>query len=312
MKHLLLSYKAILGMALTMVLFSACQKKTVNPNATEKKSITRLVSQTPNLSFLEAAVIKAGLATTLDQPGTYTIFAPTDDAFKAAGFKTEEDVKNADADVLKNILLYHALGSKVMAADVQGTNATAVKTLANKDFYVTGKGGNVWVNNAQVTLKDIVASNGVVHVIDKVLIPPTQDLVQLAQATPDLSILVAAVVKAGAVDLLKSEGPYTVFAPTNKAFQDLLVKLNAEGLGDIDNATLLTVLKYHLVKGRVFSYNLSEGLMPTTEQGGKVTITLAGGAKVKGNSNTTASNIVAVDVLATNGVVHLIDQVLLP
>ena len=72
MKHLLLSYKAILGMALTMVLFSACQKKTVNPNATEKKSITRLVSQTPNLSFLEAAVIKAGLATTLDQPGTYT------------------------------------------------------------------------------------------------------------------------------------------------------------------------------------------------------------------------------------------------
>lgn len=315
MKQLLFSCKAIGVMLLMAVFISSCQKMASNlpnPKATENKSITRLVSQAPNLSFLEAAVIKAGLAGTLDAPGTFTIFAPTDDAFKAAGFTTVDDVKNADAEVLKQILLYHALGSEVTSSAVQGLNAAPVTTLAGKDFYVTGKNGNVWVNNAKVIFKDVDASNGVIHVIDHVLMPPTQNLVQLAQSNPDLSTLVAAVVQAGAVGLLESDGPFTVFAPTNMAFQNALAALGYSALVDVPNDKLLNILAYHLIGARVFSYNLSDGLMPETVQGGTVTILLNGGAKVKGNGNTTASNIVAVDIVATNGVVHVIDQVLLP
>ncbi|HEU0111649.1 MAG TPA: fasciclin domain-containing protein, partial [Flavisolibacter sp.] len=168
------------------------------------------------------------------------------------------------------------------------------------------------VNNAKVIFKDVDASNGVIHVIDHVLMPPTQNLVQLAQSNPDLSTLVAAVVQAGAVGLLESDGPFTVFAPTNMAFQNALAALGYSALVDVPNDALLNILAYHLIGARVFSYNLSDGLMPQTVQGGTVTISLNGGAKVKGNGNSTASNIVAVDILATNGVVHVIDQVLLP
>ena len=308
-------YLGVLALISLAMATSSCQKMTPifpNPKATEKKSITQLISQAPDLRFLEAAVIRAGLSETLDKAGTYTVFAPVDDAFRAAGFQSVEEIKKADPEWLKGILLYHALGAEVSAAAVQGASAKAVTTLSGQDFYVTGKNGNVWVNNAKVIVRDVKASNGIIHVIDAVLIPPTKDLVALAQSNPDLSILVQAVVQAGATGLLQSAGPFTVFAPTNQAFQNLLVKLGANGLGDIDNAVLLDVLKYHVLSGRYFSYMLAEGLVLPTAQGGSVTISLMGGASVKAMSNTTASHILAVDKIATNGVVHVIDQVLLP
>lgn len=315
MNKTLLTFKAWSVTIFTIFLFSSCQKMDIrlpNSKATEKKSIARIVSTAPNFGFLEAALIKAGLAETLDMSGTFTIFAPTDDAFKAAGFPTAEAVTSADADVLKSVLLYHALGTAVSSSAAQGFNATPVTTLSGKDFYVTGKDGSVWVNNAKVIGKDVMASNGIIHVIDKVLMPPTQDLVQLAQSNANLSVLVAAVIKAGAVDLLKSAGPYTVFAPTNKAFEDLLQKLGFASLNEVPNDLLLKVLQYHVLQGRVFSYQLSEGLMPATLETSKLTISLTSGAAVKGELNTTPSNILTVDILATNGVVHVIDQVLLP
>jgi len=315
MKPTIAFSKFLMSSLVFLVLLSSCQKMNdfyPNPKVTAKKSITQLVSSASNLKFLEAAVIRAGLAETLSKPGTFTIFAPTDEAFKTAGFKSIDDVKKADPKVLEAILLYHALNTVVPSDAVQGANAKAVKTLSGNDFYVTGKNGEVWVNDAKVILKNVYASNGIIHIIDKVLIAPTKDLVELAQSNPNLSILVAAVVKAGAVGVLQSEGPFTVFAPTNKAFEDLLVKLKLKSLNDIDNDLLLTVLKYHLIPARVFSYNLSEGLMPETVQGSKVKISLSGGAKVKGISNTDPSNIIAVNILAKNGVVHVIDQVLLP
>jgi uncharacterized surface protein with fasciclin (FAS1) repeats len=301
-------------LAATTLLVSSCEK--ANPKAlsqTEKKSITELVKTSPQHNFLYAAIVKAGLASTLDGKGTFTVFAPTDDAFRAAGFPNVKAVQDAPADVLQGILLYHALGSVVKSADVQGLSAAPVTTLANKDFYVTGKDGKVWVNNAMVTNKDIMASNGVIHVIDKVLMPPSQNLVQLAQSNPNLSSLVAAVLQLGegTVTLLATGGPFTVMAPTNQAFANLLNTLG-KTLPELDKDLLASVLTYHLIPARVFSYNLTEGLKAPTVQGGELTFTLSSGAKVKGNGNATASNIIAVDILATNGVVHVIDQVLLP
>ncbi len=312
-------FKGVAFTASLLLLLAACNKRDLffNPKAlgnTEKKTIAELVKQSPEHSFLFAAVEKAGLAGTLSGAGTFTVFAPTNDAFRAAGFPTVQSVRNAPADVLKGILLYHVLGSVVFAKDVQGLNATPVTTLAQKDFYVTGKGGKVWVNNARVTTADIKAKNGVIHVIDKVLLPPSQNLVQLAQSNANLSTLVAAVLQLGepTISTLASGGPFTVMAPTNEAFGKLLVALNKTSLPEIDNGLLATVLTYHLIPGRVFSYNLSEGLEATTAQGSKLTFSLMGGPKVKGNGNASASNILAVDILGTNGVVHVIDQVLLP
>ena len=302
------------------ILFTACKKGDVlqpNPKAlqnTEKKSIAELVKMSPRHSFLYAAVVKAGLASTLSGAGTFTVFAPTDDAFKAAGFPNVKAVQDAPADVLQGILLYHALGSKVVSSAVQGASALAVATLAGKDFYVSGNNGYVWVNDATVITKDIMANNGVIHVIDKVLMAPSKNLVELAQSVPQLSTLVAAVVQLGqpTIDLLATGGPFTVMAPTNDAFANLLTALGKGSLAEIPNDLLAAVLTYHVIPGRVFSYNLSEGLMPATANGEKLTFSLDGGATVKGKSNATASNIIAVNVLGTNGVVHVIDQVLLP
>ena len=316
MKKTILSLKNIAFAASLVLLFTAC-KKDANPKAldnTQKKTIAELVKMSPQHSFLYAAVVKAGLASTLSGEGTFTVFAPTDDAFKAAGFPDVKSVQDAPADVLQGILLYHVLGTVVKSADVQGASALPVKTLADKDFYVSGKDGKVWVNNAMVTAKDLMASNGIIHVIDKVLMPPSKNLVELAQSSPDLSTLVAAVLQLGepTINTLATGGPFTVMAPTNQAFTNLLEDLNFDNLAAVPNDALATILTYHLIPGRVFSYNLTDGLMPATVQGETVTFTLTGGAKVKGISNATPSNIIAVDILGTNGVVHVIDQVLLP
>jgi uncharacterized surface protein with fasciclin (FAS1) repeats len=306
--------------AASMFFFTACKKNDFiqpNPKAlknTEKKSIAELAKMSPKHKFLYAAIVKAGLESTLSAPGTFTVFAPTDDAFKAAGFASVKAIQDTPADVLQGVLLYHALGSEVTSQAVQGASAMPVSTLAGKDFYVSGSNGHVWVNDASVTTRDIMANNGVIHVIDKVLMPPSKNLVELAQAVPELTTLVAAVVQLGqpTVDLLATGGPFTVLAPTNEAFTKLLAKLNLPNLASVPNDVLASVLTYHLIPGRVFSYNLSEGLMPSTVNGEKVTFSLSGGATVQGKSNTTASNIIVVNVLATNGVVHVIDQVLLP
>lgn len=141
---------------------------------------------------------------------------------------------------------------------------------------------------------------------------PTKNIVELAQGNPDLSILVQAVVKAGYVDLLSGDGPYTVFAPTNAAFADLLVELGATSLDDISVATLQAVLQYHVVNGKVLAGSLTEGqVVNPLLTGSSFTISLTGGAKIT-DENSRVSNITATDIEATNGVVHVINKVLLP
>jgi uncharacterized surface protein with fasciclin (FAS1) repeats len=172
------------------------------------------------------------------------------------------------------------------------------------------------VNGTSVIKANVECTNGVIHVINRVLMPAVGTIVQTAIANPNLSLLVAAVLRAsqGNTDVatvLSSAGPFTVFAPSNQAF------INA-GFADtnaIDAAapnTLASILTYHVIAGRIFSSDLVNGETPATVNGETVTILLTNGAQVKGNSNTTAANIVTPNIVTTNGVVHVIDQVLLP
>jgi uncharacterized surface protein with fasciclin (FAS1) repeats len=283
---------------------------------TEKKTIAAIVSSDPDYSLLKIALKKTDLTGTLDKPGTFTVFAPDNKAFAAAGFPDASAVNGAPVDVLKSILLYHVIGSTIKAGDIPVADNTAVTTLNGKDVYVTKKDGKVSVNGANVVKADILASNGVIHAIDKVLVPPSGNIVEVAQGNPNFTYLVAAVLRAsqGATNvaaLLTGDGPLTVFAPTNQAF------INAgfptiESINAADPDALTTILAYHVIAARVFSSNLVDGSTPATVNGETVTISLSGGAKVKGKSNSSASNIVITDLVATNGVVHVIDQVLLP
>jgi uncharacterized surface protein with fasciclin (FAS1) repeats len=303
--------KSGLALAFLAVFFTACQKMDVRPPGnTDKRTIAQLVSQTPGFELLKAAIARAGLQDDLNKPGNLTVFAPTNDAFIAAGFKNTADIAKADKEVLKSILLFHVLDKRVPASAIPEANNTPVTALSGGTLYATRKGSNVSINGVTVIRADINAANGVIHVINRVLLPPAGNLVVVAQSNPAFSFLVAAVVRAGLASALQGDGPLTVFAPTNQAFIDAGFK-DINSIQQADPAALTPILLYHVVAGRVFSSQLSNGPVPTLLIPQTVGISLAG-PTVKGNRNATPSNIIITDVVATNGVVHAIDQVLLP
>lgn len=302
--------------AMPLFIFAACGDEDKPTPVTPQKTIAALVSETPDLSLLKVAVVRAGLVETLSKAdATFTVFAPTNEAFKAAGLDTEEKINAVPVDDLKKIVLYHVLGKKYMASAIpEGT--TELATANELKTYITKSTMGVFVNGTKVTKADIEAKNGVVHLVGKVLMPPAGSIVDVAKANPQLSYLVAAVVRAseGATNvakILSEPRAYTVFAPTNDAFK-------AAGFATIDAIkaanpdALAAILTYHVIAKRVFSSDLTEGMKPEMLNKETVTITLAGGPKVKGKNNNAPSNITITDVMATNGVVHVINGVLLP
>jgi len=303
--------KVFMLAGMLFLMLASCKKDEAVPT----KNIATLVTENANLTLLRAAVVRAGLVETLSGQGTFTVFAPDNTAFAAAGLGTEAAINAVPEATLRQILLYHVLIQEY-ASGIIPSATTELATAADARVYVTKNSNGVFVNGAAVTTADIDAQNGVVHVINKVLMPPPGNLVQLAQANPNLSFLVAAVVRASqgttnVAGVLSGAGPFTVFAPTNTAFQNAGFP-TIESIQQADPNTLASILTYHVIAARVFSSDLTEGAKPATVNGATVTITLAGGAKVKGNANTTASNITATNIVASNGVVHVIDAVLLP
>lgn len=293
-----------------------------------------------NFSILTAAVVEAELLSTLiSGDAQFTVFAPTDDAFGAIGVSSVDDV---DDNQLAGILQYHVLNSEVKAADLPATGS-AVTTL-NGDFYLSINSDGVFINGTtEVTATDIDQDNGVVHVIDQTLLPASSNVVEIAVAAStategaEFGQLVAALTAVSdntEVDLvgaLSGDGPFTVFAPTDAAFQALYDAIGDEdmdGDNDINDlveavglGTIATVLQYHVLSGRVFSTdipNALDGNASVTLQplaGGSwdlnsdLTITPTDGALQAGLDD---AAIVGTDILGTNGVIHTIDQVILP
>ncbi len=295
-----------------------------------------------NFNTLVAAVQAAGLVDTLKGEGPFTVFAPTDEAFAKLPPETLAAALADPQGLLTQVLLYHVVPGKVMAADLSdGMEATTAQGEAVK--FTLGD-ASAMVNNANIIATDIETSNGVIHVIDTVILPPSitgaaaaeeamteepvveemvteepaaeassaeatmemADIVDTAVAAGSFNTLVAAVQAAGLVDALKGDGPFTVFAPTDEAFAKLpagaVDALLADPSGD-----LTQILLYHVVPGKVMAADLSDGLEAATLQGDKVTFKLSdGGAMVND------ANIVATDIETSNGVIHVIDSVIMP
>ncbi len=275
------------------------------PNTAPKPTITELVVNDPNFSILEAAVVKAGLANALSTTNPLTVFAPNNDAFNASGI-TESVINALPVATVDSILKYHVLGSFVSSSQVPASDA--VTTLLGTKLFASSNTNGVFMNGLKVSPADIEASNGLVHVIEKVLIPPTKSIAEIAVADTNFTFLVQAVSRLGLVPTLSGPGNYTVFAPTNAAFR-------AAGITDIDAVpigTLETVVRYHVLGTNVFASDLTNGANVPTVQGGNLLVNLSP-ARVKIASSTQpSSNITAVNITATNGVIHVIDRVLLP
>jgi uncharacterized surface protein with fasciclin (FAS1) repeats len=258
----------------------------------------------PTFRTLTVALAKTGLMGTVASQ-QLTLFAPTDDAFAALGLNQQNI---ADVPNLREILLYHAVAGKVYSGDLSNgfvttLNGAAVEIKLN---------GGVMVNDANVLVADIKAKNGVIHAIDKVLFPPDKNLLELAKSfAPEFSILVEALEIAGLDGAIANGGPYTVFAPTNAAFVDLLGELKFGSLQEIPVPVLTQVLLYHVVEGRVYSSDLSDGPVPTLNGG---TFEVSTSALTLTDFYGREANLIPslLDVQATNGVVHVIDKVILP
>lgn len=275
--------------------------------APKEKNLVELASETPALSTLVAAITAADLGGTLTGEGPFTVFAPSDEAFAALPAGTLDNLlKPENKDQLAAILKYHVVPGAIMSTDLSDGQTAA--TAQGEKVVVSTKGG-VSVNGATVTAADVKASNGVVHIIDKVILPPSmqpKNIVQLAIGNDDLSTLVAAVKAADLAGVLSGDGPFTVFAPTNAAFAALPAGTVENLLKPENKDQLAAILTYHVVAGKVMAGDLSNGMTAATVQGEEITVDLTDGAKING------AKVVAADVEASNGVVHVIDQVILP
>lgn len=261
---------------------------------------------------LVAALQAAELVDALKAEGPFTVFAPTDDAFAALPEGTLDSLllpENKQA--LTDILLYHVVEGKVMAADVTGLKSAT--TLLGKDVAVKVDMGNVYINDAKVIITDIETSNGVIHVVDAVILPPTEEaasstIVDIAVADGRFTTLVAAVTAADLVETLSGEGPFTVFAPTDDAFAALPEGTLDSLLLPENKQQLIDILLYHVVSGKVMAADVVTLSVATTVLGKDVTITVKDG-KVFLNDTV---QVIITDIEASNGVIHVIDAVLLP
>jgi uncharacterized surface protein with fasciclin (FAS1) repeats len=251
---------------------------------------------------LVAALSAADLAETLKGEGPFTVFAPTDDAFGALPEGTVEALLG-DIPALTDILLYHVVPGNVLAEDV--VNFTSAETVQGDNVMIRVMDGKVMVDGAEVIITDIQASNGVIHVIDSVILPPSQDITEIAIADGRFTNLVAALGAADLVETLQGDGPFTVFAPTDDAFAALPAGTVDALLADIP--TLTDILFYHVVSGEVFSSDVVALSSAETVQGQPVLINNADG-KVMIND----AEVIITDIRATNGVIHVIDSVILP
>jgi len=318
MKRTWIVRAAGVGLALTLAAplaaASAGATPTRAPAAAPTGDIVATAQAAGQFTVLLEAAQKAGLVDALKGPGPFTVFAPTDAAFTAALTKlgiTKDQLLNS-GPILAAILKYHVLSGAVPSSAITGPLGPT--TLEGRQILVVPKDGKVTLNlSATVVTADVQATNGVIHVIDQVLLPPVQqpDIVDTAAAAGSFSTLLAAAKAAGLVDALKAPGPYTVFAPTDAAFSTLLRRLGTTPEKLLaDPVKLASILKYHVVSGEVFSTQLKVGRnVVSTLNGNRLVVRKYRNGRVTVNGT---SLVTKADIDASNGVIHVINRVLVP
>lgn len=285
-------------------------------------TIADFVETNQDFSSLNAALIATDLKGTLAGNTNYTVFAPNNAAFNT--FLSANGFENLDAvpvGLLTQVLLNHVIQGAVYSADLSTgyntTLATGPSSDANLSMYVNTEDGVMLNGESTVTNADVEVDNGVIHAVNSVIGLP--DVTTFATADPNFEILLAALTRDEDFNFIStlqtqdSPAPFTVFAPTNKAFIDLLNELDIESLDDLPSDVLAAVLSYHVVTGaNVRSDDISDGMEVTTFESGSFKINTGENVITITDENDRVSTVIAVDVQATNGVIHAIETVLLP
>lgn len=271
-------------------------------------TIYQEVAEAANYTILEAAINKAGLQSTLESSGSYTLLAPSDQAFVSAGIT---DLEEFTADQLEAILQYHVIDSELEfntlaeQEEIETLNGTIYVTPLNDNLFLNARAGFPQVNAD--------ASNGIIHVLNAVLFPPEEEISSIVTQSEDLNILEDALTRVGIENVLTGNGPYTIFAPSDEAFELLLQDMELTSLDELSDQQIIDILQYHIVSDRVFSTELEAGEQSTL-LGTNFEIGFDANTVVITDQNEDNENAIVVNAnaLGTNGLVHLIDRVLLP
>jgi len=296
--------RMVVGMTAVAVIAMG-QRLSVAQDASAKDIVTTAV-EAGSFKTLAAALKAAGLVETLQGKGPFTVFAPSDEAFSRLPAGTVDTLlKPENKQQLIAVLTYHVVPGKVMAADVVKLKAAATVNGQRVDIKVDGK--TVQIDQAQVVATDIACSNGVIHVIDQVILPSTENIPVTAEKSGTFKTLLAAAKAAGLVEVLAGDKPLTVFAPTDDAFSKLPAGTVENLLKPENKEKLAAILKFHVVPGRLFSNDVLSRKELKTVHGGLLTAAVKNGvATING------AGLVATDIDASNGVIHVIDTVMLP
>ena len=272
----------------------------------EPNTVAVEIQEDSDFSLLSAALEKANLFEVLDDDSSYTLLAPPDAAFIAAGIT---DLDDYTPEALAEILQYHVIAGEVLFAELEpGTITTLggpvnLSVFSNR-YFLNGDAEFIQINFA--------ATNGIIHIIDEVLLPPEESVGSIISSEEELSTLMSALERTGLSSTLADGGPYTVFAPTNAAFELLLEELEISSLDEVPTDQLTRILQYHVVAGQTFSTELEAGSINTLLDE-DFTVAFSNAIlladDVNGNDNAV---VVAGNLLGTNGVVHVIDRVLRP
>ena len=289
----------------TMAAIGVAQGPISNASAAEKDIVTTAV-EAGSFKTLAAALKAGGLVETLQGKGPFTVFAPTDEAFaKLPPGTVETLLKPENKAQLVSVLTYHVVTGKVAAAQVVKLDAAA--TVNGQRVNIKVEEANVRVDQATVVTADIHCSNGIIHVIDQVLLPSGDNIPATAAQAGTFKTLLAAAKAAGLVEVLAGDNPLTVFAPTDEAFAKLPAGTVESLLKPENKAKLAAILAFHVVPGRVFSGDVLSKKEFKTVQGGMLTAAMKNGA-----ATINGAGLVATDIDASNGVIHVIDSVMLP
>ena len=315
-------FKIIPILLISLTTLQSCNNND-DENVEDVSTIVNLAVDSADLTSLVAALDRANLVSALNGEGPFTVLAPTNDAFaaflSANNFNSLEDVP---VDILTKVLLNHVISGSLISTDLStgyaNTLATSAASQTPLSIYVDTSNGVRFNGVSSVSAADILAVNGVIHKVDAVIGLP--NIVTFATADPNFSTLVSALTRSDlttdfvgvlSTDAATTPAPFTVFAPINDAFNRLLTELNLASLSEIDEPTLDVVLKYHVVGGaNVLDSNLTDNLTVSTLSG-DITADISGGARLTDSSGR-VSDIIATNVQANNGVIHAINNVILP
>ncbi len=299
-----------------VIFLSRCTKTNNSGNSTSGYTITDIMKQSTNATIFYKALATTGLDTVLAGQGPFTAFVPTDSAFAASGI-TASTITSVPASIVKNLVLYNIIAGSALPRASLPAGPAARMVMANGDStFITNNSAGLFVNGVPVRQADISASNGIIHAISQsALLPAQGSLYQLVQLDTSFTLLVAAVSRAsqGSTDvqtLLSSKGPYTLLAPLNSAFRNNgYADLTAINSANPD--TLASQLLYHMLPGRLFTPDIVDGKKLFTAADSTMVFNAVNGHwKLRGNGNTSDINLVNANILAYNGVLFVIDQML--